>query len=265
MSTSDTDNDDPADPGDASAAAADSGPRGTLLEGLIKRAGKVAGGTLDIAMDVASMSAMFGDSWVRDLVSSSASPERLEAMAEAGRFLRDTRETAGLSLQELADRLELNDEGVLKGVEAGEAILPLEIMLRSVSLLARHDPVPFLIKFLRSYNPGLEATLEQWGVMALPKNFERERRFINLYRQHDFLRELSDEEHQRFIEYMDASTKLVVEVMQREASASRAPAETTPKKKARTRSNTEKKPVKRKSPAAKRPVVRKVKPRSGKT
>jgi hypothetical protein len=147
-------------------------------------------------------------------------------------------------------------------------------MLRAASLLARHDPIPFLIKFLRSYNPGLEATLEQWGVMALPKNYERERRFINLYRQHDFLRDMSDEEHQRFIDYMDASTKLVVEVMQREADA--APSRKRPKakrksppKKAGGARKTAAKTTKRPAPKSKsssdrstRPVVRKVKPRN---
>ncbi|CAN0606116.1 unnamed protein product, partial [Ectocarpus sp. 12 AP-2014] len=134
----------------------------SLIDGLIKRAGKMAGGTLDIALDVATMSAMYGDGWLRDFLASSASPERLEAMAEAGRFLRDARETAGMSLRELSERLDLGDDSVLEGVERGEAILPLELMLRAASLLARHDPIPFLIKFLRSYNPQLEATLEQW-------------------------------------------------------------------------------------------------------
>ena len=46
---------------------------------------------------------------------------------------------------------------------------------------------------MRTYNPQLEKTLEQWGVMALPKQYERERRFVNLYRQHDYLRSLSDD------------------------------------------------------------------------
>lgn len=192
---------------------------GSLIDGLLKRAGRVAGGTLDRALDVATAAAMFGDYRLRDLLAASASPERLEAMADAGHFLRDARETAGLSLKELAERLDVRDQGVLEGVEEGRAILPLDTVLRAASLLARHDPVPFLIKFLRSYNPGLEATLEQWGVMALPRNYERERRFVNLYRQHDFLRELSDDEYQRFVEYMDASTRLVIEVMQREREA----------------------------------------------
>lgn len=266
------------------AAAAAGGSRSSLIETLIKGAGKVAGGTLDLAVDVATMSAMFGDSWVRDLLLNGASPERLEAMAEAGHFLRDARETAGLSIAELSDRLDLGDEGVLEGVERGEATLPLELMLRTASLLARHDPVPFLIKFLRSYNPQLEATLEQWGVMALPRNFERERRFVNLYRQHDFLRDLSDDGYQRFIEYMDSSTQLVVDVMQREAavgpqkrkasgarksrskgnvvrSASNAPPGASATRSAKPKAKAKPKP-KTKSATTPKPVVRKVKPRS---
>jgi transcriptional regulator with XRE-family HTH domain len=212
---------------------------------LLKRAGKVAGGTLDLALDIATMSAMFGDNWLRDMLANGASPERLEAMAEAGRFLRDARETAGLSLHELSERLEIKDDEVLAGVESGDAILPLELMLRAASLLARHDPIPFLIKFLRSYNPQLEATLEQWGVMALPRNFERERRFVNLYRQHDFLRDMSDDAYQRFIEYMDASTNLVVDVMQREGEANSG------KRSAASRSG-KKSPAKRKANAARK-------------
>jgi transcriptional regulator with XRE-family HTH domain len=262
--------------------------RGSLLETLIKRAGRVAGGTLDLAADVATMSAMFGDGWLRDVLSSSASPERLEAMAEAGHFLRDARETAGLSLEELAASLELKDDSVLEGVERGDAILPLEVMLRSASLLARHDPIPFLIKFLRSYNPQLEATLAQWGVMALPKNYERERRFLNLYRQHDFLRDLSDDEYQRFVEYMDSSTKLVVEVMQREGaigqrrrsgakvaaragaatssikSSMNSPLKSTPGKSTRGQGSSAKAApaARQKAKSTARPTVRKVKPRN---
>jgi transcriptional regulator with XRE-family HTH domain len=205
-------------------------------------------------------------------------------MAEAGHFLRDARETAGLSITELSDRLDLSDEEVLEGVERGEATLPLELMLRTASLLARHDPVPFLIKFLRSYNPQLEATLEQWGVMALPRNFERERRFVNLYRQHDFLRDLSDDGYQRFIEYMDSSTQLVVDVMQREAavtpqkrrasgpgksrskstavsSARKTPSGSSPTQSAKPKAKSRPRP-KTKSATTPKPVVRKVKPRS---
>ena len=195
----------------------------SLLAGLMRFTGQVAGGTLEIARHTATMSAMFGEGWVRQMLLHSMEPERLEAMADAGHFLRDARETAWLSLKELADSLGLSDKSVLEEVERGDKIMPLELVLRSASLLARHDPVPFLIKFLRTYNPQLEQVLEQWGVMALPRQYERERRFVNLYRQHDALRGLSDDEHDRFIQYIDGAAQLVLDVMQKEKAANSPP------------------------------------------
>lgn len=200
----------------------------SLLAGLMRFTGQVAGGTLEIARHTATMTAMFGEGWLRNTLLNSFEPERLEAMADAGHFLRDARETAGLSLKELADSLGVSDKSVLEDVESGEKIMPLELVLRSASLLARHDPVPFLIKFLRTYNPQLEQVLEQWGVMALPRQYERERRFVNLYRQHDVLRTLSDEEHERFISYIDGAAQLVLNVMVKEKQAN-SPAATAPK------------------------------------
>jgi len=198
---------------------------GSLLGSLMKLTGQVAGNTLDIARNTATMTAMFGENWLRGALLNSLEPERLEAMAEAGHFLRDARETAGLSLKDLADSLGVSDNSVLEDVESGESIMPLELMLRSAALLARHDPIPFLIKFMRTYNPALEKRLEQWGVLTIPKHFERERRFVNIYRQHDVLRNLSDEEHDRFIEYMNSSTEMVLNVMLKEKLANTAGAE----------------------------------------
>jgi transcriptional regulator with XRE-family HTH domain len=201
----------------------------SLLAGLMRFTGQVAGGTLEIARHTATMTAMFGEGWLRNTLLNSFEPERLEAMADAGHFLRDARETAGLSLKELADSLGVSDKSMLEDVESGEKIMPLELVLRSASLLARHDPVPFLIKFLRTYNPQLEQVLEQWGVMALPRQYERERRFVNLYRQHDVLRTLSDDEHERFISYIDSAAQLVLDVMAKEKQANAPPATAGPK------------------------------------
>jgi transcriptional regulator with XRE-family HTH domain len=191
----------------------------SLLGSLRKLTGQVAGGTFELARNTATMSAMFGENWLRSTVLNQLEPERLEAMAEAGHFLRDARETAGMSIKDLAESLGLSDKSVLENIESGETIMPLELMLRSASLLSRHDPIPFLIKFMRTYNPALEKTLEQWGVLALPKQYERERRFVNLYRQHDVLRSLSDDEYERFIHYMESSSNLVLDVMLREKEA----------------------------------------------
>ncbi len=198
----------------------------TLLESFRRLTGQVAGGTLELARSTAMLTAMFGETWLRSTVLNQLEPERKEAMREAGSLLRDARETAGLSIRELSESLGLSDNSVLEDVEGGRSIMPLELVLRSASLLARHDPIPFLIKFMRTYNPALEKTLEQLGVMALPRQYERERRFVNLYRQHDVLRSFSDAEYERFIHYMGSSSNLIVELMQREkavAAARQAP------------------------------------------
>lgn len=83
-------------------------------------------------------------------------------------------------------------------------------------MLARHDPIPFIIKFLRTYNPALEERLEAWGLAALPKQYERERRFVNIYRKHDALRGLSDDEFSRIIGYSDNMIGLALDIMSKE-------------------------------------------------
>lgn len=198
----------------------------SLMDSLRKLTGQVAGGTLELAKNTATMTAMFGETWLRSTVLNQLEPERLEAMAEAGRFLRDARETAGLSIKELSETLGISDKSVLEDIESGQTIMPLEAMLRAASLLARHDPIPFLIRFMRTYNPALEKTLEQLGVLTLPKHYERERRFVNLYRQHDSLRQFTDDEYERFIQYMESSCNLVLDVMEKEKAAAAA----TPKR-----------------------------------
>jgi transcriptional regulator with XRE-family HTH domain len=234
----------------------------SLLFSLRKLTGQVAGGTLGLARNTAAMTAMFGENWLRSTVLNQLEPERLEAMAEAGHFLRDARETAGMSIKDLAESLGLQDKSMLEDIESGQTIMPLEVMLRSASLLARHDPIPFLIKFMRTYNPALEKTLEQWGVLALPKQYERERRFINLYRQHDVLRGFTDAEYERFIHYMQGSIGLVLDVMQSEKSANagrrqggdKAGAKSKPKAKSTARAKKAAPRKRKRAPAAKRPA-----------
>jgi len=214
----------------------------SLLDSLRRLSGQVAGGTFELAKNTATMTAMFGETWLRSTVLNQFEPERLEAMAEAGHFLRDARETAGLSIKELSESLGISDKKVLEDIESGQTIMPLEAMLRATSLLARHDPIPFLIKFMRTYNPALEKTLEQLGVLALPKQYERERRFVNLYRQHDSLRQFSDDEYDRFIQYMESSCNLVLDVMEKEKTAAAA---------APRRRSASSKPTARKTPSGK--------------
>lgn len=240
----------------------------SLLDSLRRLSGQVAGGTLELARNTATMTAMFGENWLRSTVLNQLEPERLEAMAEAGHFLRDARETAGMSIKEVSESLGLSDNSVLENIESGQTIMPLEAMLRATSLLARHDPIPFLIKFMRTYNPALEKTLEQLGVLTIPKHYERERRFVNLYRQHDSLRQFTDDEYDRFIEYMESSSNLVLNVMAKEkiaaaavparrSAASKTSGKAATKKAASPKTPAKKKaaPKRKRAPAAKRKKV----------
>ena len=119
-------------------------------------------------------------------------PQQRRMMRETGLYLRDLRQVAGLTLGELGDALDLKDHSVLEAAERGAATLSFELILRMAALLARHDPIPFVLRFVRTYNPELWKVLEAWGIGRLPAQFERERQFLNVYRRYDAARKLSD-------------------------------------------------------------------------
>jgi len=135
-------------------------------------------------------------------------PERRQLMEGAGRSLRDLREVAGLTLSELADALDLSDKTPLAAVENGTATLSFELILRLSALLARHDPLPFIMKYTRTYSPTVWRFLDGWGMGRLPLQFEREREFVNVYRQHDVARKLSDEGFARVLTFTRAAFEM---------------------------------------------------------
>jgi transcriptional regulator with XRE-family HTH domain len=128
-------------------------------------------------------------------------PEAMEMRREAGVYLRELRELAGLTLDELADAAELRDRSLLESVEAGTATLSFELILRLAAILARHDPVPFVSRLVRSYNPVLWQLLEDWGIGRLPIQLERERAFVNILRGHDQARALPDADFEQMLEF----------------------------------------------------------------
>ena len=119
--------------------------------------------------------------------------------------MRELRELAGLTRAELADAIELSDRSLLEAVEAGTAALSFEIILRLAAILARHDPVPFVARLLRSYNPLLWELFRDWGVDRIPLQFEREREFVNVLRSSDAARELSDADFARVLDFTRAA------------------------------------------------------------
>ena len=138
-------------------------------------------------------------------------PDNLQAMYEAGQYLRDLRELAGLTARDLAAALDLGDASLIEEAESGKAALPFETILRLSALVARRDPLPFVIRMMRSYNPDAWQVLQDWGIGRLPLQLERERRFINVYRGNDAARKLSDEAFARVLDFTRAAFEMAIQ------------------------------------------------------
>ena len=140
------------------------------------------------------------------------SPEGARMRREAGRTLRELRELAGLTVDELADALEVSDRSLLEAVEKGTATLSFELILRLSALLARNDPLPFVVQMTRTYNPALWKLLEGWGIVRIPLQLERERRFLNVFRAHDVARKLSDEAFDHVLRFTQAAFEMALDL-----------------------------------------------------
>jgi transcriptional regulator with XRE-family HTH domain len=147
---------------------------------------------------------------------------------EAGAYLRELRELAGLTLAELSEAMDLRDRTLLKAVEEGTAALSFELILRLSSILARHDPLPFISRMTRSYNPTVWRFLEDWGPGRLPLQFERERRFVNVYRGHDAARKLSDEGFEHVLAFTRTAFEMALHFVAGEERVEEAPAAPSP-------------------------------------
>jgi hypothetical protein len=95
--------------------------------------------------------------------------------------------------------------------------LPFEIILRLASVVGRNDPVSFIMKLTRSYNPELWKTLESLGVGRILVQGEREREFANIYRAHDAARRLSDQEFSDVLAFTNAAFEMALAFRAREA------------------------------------------------
>lgn len=138
-------------------------------------------------------------------------PESSEMRHEAGAYLREVREVAGLTIDEVADAIELRDHSILEAVEAGTTTLSFELLLRLAAILARHDPIPFLSRMIRAQNPVLWQLLEDWGFDRLPLQLEREQAFVNILRGHDRARDLPDEDFDRILGFTRAAFEMALD------------------------------------------------------
>jgi transcriptional regulator with XRE-family HTH domain len=132
-------------------------------------------------------------------------PGRKATFERAAALLRDLRQAAGLSLEDVGQALELDDPSFMGLVESGKVGLPFDMILRLASVLARNDPVGFVMKMTRTYNPKIWRTLDSLGLGKLIVQAGREREFANIYRRHDEARHLSDTDFSAALTFADAA------------------------------------------------------------
>ena len=115
-------------------------------------------------------------------------PGTKAAVAKGAALLRDLRQAAGLTLDDLGRALELDEPSFMGLVEAGKVGLPPELILRLTAVLGRNDPVGFGLQMTRAYNPTMRTALEALAVGQLLVQDGLEREFANIYRSHDAAR-----------------------------------------------------------------------------
>jgi transcriptional regulator with XRE-family HTH domain len=199
----------------------DASPEQSLLESAARLTGGLASGALKEMFKRGEASLRWGSNLLLDSpFLNSLSPDRLEAMKQAGMLMHDLRETAGLTLEDLSKSLDMADTSLLRAVENGSATLSFDLVLRLASLLARNDPLPFIIRFARTYNPHLEKVLDGLGAGGLSRQLERERRFVNILRKRDAVRKLNDQQFQHILEFSESAFNLAMSFVEEQ----RAPA-----------------------------------------
>jgi len=156
-----------------------------------------------------------------------------KALIKAGSFLRDMREAAGIPLEDLGKAIDLKDPALLELAENGKMALPFEVVLRLASVLARNDPVPFVMNLTKAYSPGLWKILETLGIGRLVEHAGREHEFISIYRARDEARTLTDEEFARVRKFVETAFDMALE-FNREAKDA-ADRKAAPKRTAKTR------------------------------
>lgn len=137
-------------------------------------------------------------------------PGQRRTLAKTGAVLKQMREAAGMSVSEVGKAISLKDPALLDLVENGKVALPFEIILRLASVLGRNDPIAFVMRFTRSYNPEIWKTLESLGIGRLALQAGREREFANLYRASDAARRLSDEEFAEVLDFTRAAFEMAL-------------------------------------------------------
>jgi transcriptional regulator with XRE-family HTH domain len=180
------------------AAAAEAG---ATLTGSIR---SLAGQVMDLAGAAVDASLGVGGLLARD-------PTRRKDLARAGNFLRKVRERTGMTVADVGQAVDLKDAELLELAENGKVALPFEVILRLAAVLARNDPVPFVMNLTNTYSPAVGRTLQALGIGRLVEHARREHDFVNIYRARDAARRLSDAEFARVLAFVEAAFDLALD------------------------------------------------------
>jgi len=187
-------------PAQAAAASPIMDTASTLTGSIRSLAGQmmgIAGAAVDASLGV-------GGLLVRD-------PAQRRQLAKAGSFLRGVRERAGMTLADVGQAVDLKDTALLELAENGKTALPFEVILRLAAVLARNDPVPFVMNLTNTYSPAVGRTLQLLGIGRLVEHARREHDFINIYRSRDAARRLSDAQFARVLAFVEAAFDLALD------------------------------------------------------
>lgn len=141
-------------------------------------------------------------------------PEYMEQAGKAGRYLKDMRQVAGLTLEDLAKAVDIDNLDMLRAIEEGRSPVTLDILFRLASFYSRNDPLTFMMDFSKEYAPWLWQLLRFTGIERLVITLERELKFINIYRSKDGIRNLSNENFDRLIGFADNAVALAMDFIE---------------------------------------------------
>jgi plasmid maintenance system antidote protein VapI len=173
-------------------------PRSPLVTALARQAQSFASSVLGNVGTATDMALSLAHSRIER-------PGPKAAVEKGAALLRDLRQAAGLTLDDLGRALNVADPTVLSLAEKGKVGLPFELILRLTAVLGRNDPVGFVLQMTRGYNPKMWKALEAVGVGHLLVQAGRERQFANIYRSHDAARSLSDADFATALAFADSA------------------------------------------------------------
>lgn len=191
-------------------------------------------------------------------------PEYMEQTGKAGRYLKDLRQVAGLTLEDLAKAVDIENLDLLRAIEEGRSPVTLDILFRLASFYSRNDPFTFMLDFSKEYAPWLWQFLRFTGVEKLLITVERELKFINIYRSRDSARKLNNEDYDRVVAFMHNAFGMALDLIEpRAKTADQEKPHRTPSS-SRSRPSTPKaagKPAKARSAPARKSPARSTKAR----